>query len=294
MDLQKCGLNINGTKKELQPHGTIEFPCAAYTSCHTDSPGNAIPWHWHVEIEIIYIQKGTMKLQIPGIEYTLEEGSLTMLNSNVLHYAIGHPFCELRSLVFSAFFITGGTDTALYKKYIYPLLVSPDITVYRFDLPELIAVFQNAFTALETDAFAYEFTVREALSNILLCCVRKLAPQSHISDGKKDTDTIRIEKMLEYIHTHYSEEIALDDIAKSADLSQRECLRCFHRSIGDTPVQYLLKHRLMQSASMLHSMPAASIAEIAVACGFDQPSYYSKQFKRFYQCTPKVYRSRKI
>ena len=100
--------------------------------------------------------------------------------------------------------------------------------------------------------------------------------------------------MLEHIHTHYFEPLQLSDIAQAADLSERECLRCFNRTIGDTPVQYLLKHRLLRSAAMLHSMPSASIAEISAKCGFDHPSYYTKQFRRFYQCTPRDYRSQHV
>ena len=63
MGLQVCALNRNNMQKELQPYGTIEFPCAAYASRHTDAPGDAIPWHWHEEFEVIYIADGTLKLQ---------------------------------------------------------------------------------------------------------------------------------------------------------------------------------------------------------------------------------------
>ena len=68
MGLQVCALNRNNMQKELQSHGTIEFPCAAYASRHTDAPGDAIPRHWHEEFEVIYIADGTLKLQTPGME----------------------------------------------------------------------------------------------------------------------------------------------------------------------------------------------------------------------------------
>ena len=97
--------------------------------------------------------------------------------------------------------------------------------------------------------------------------------------------------MLQYIQDFYAEPIPLTKIANAAGLSERECLRCFHRMIGGTPIQYLLKYRLMQSAAMLHAAPTACIAEISAACGFDNPSYFSKQFRRFYQCTPREYRN---
>lgn len=294
MGLQNCGLNIDAARREMNPHGTSEFPCAGYLCRLSDLPTDAIIWHRHEELEIIYIQEGTMKLLVPGEEYHLAKGEIALINSDILHYAIGDPFCELHSAVFSHVLVSGGNTTAFYKKYVYPLLAFPGFTVWRTGRQDLAEDFQAAFSALETDAFACEFTVRERLSRILLSCFQAFAPQLPTQRSGKNTDTVRIERMLEYIHTHYFEPLQLSDIAQAADLSERECLRCFNRTIGDTPVQYLLKHRLLRSAAMLHSMPSASIAEISAKCGFDHPSYYTKQFRRFYQCTPRDYRSQRV
>ena len=291
MGLAKCGLNIDASRRELDPHGTAEFPCAAYLCRLGDDPTDAIIWHRHEELEIIYIQEGTMKLLVPGEEHRLAKGDIALINSEILHYATGSPFCELHSLVFSQTLISGGSATSIYSKYIYPLIAFPGFTVWRTARQDLTADFQAAFSAMETDAFACEFTVRERLSAILLSCFQAFAPQLPAQKAEKNTDTFRIEKMLEYIHANYAEPLQLSDIAQAADLSERECLRCFNRTIGDTPVQYLMKHRLMRSAVMLRSMPSASIAEVSAKCGFDHPSYYTKQFRRFYQCTPRDYRN---
>lgn len=290
MGLQKCGLNMNDRQKELQPHGTIAFPCAAYESKHGDKTSDAIDWHWHEELEIIYLKEGTMKLQIPANEYKIKAGDLIILNGNILHYAIGDPSCELCSIVFSPFLLTGNSSTAFYTKYIQPLLSCAHFTMLRNSEPDIVNAFQTAFHALRDDSFAYEFTAREQLSKIMLHIFKKLEKQLYIQDKGTNTNAIRTTQMLEYIQTHYSENITLEMIARSVDLGERECLRCFKRTIGESPIQYLLKYRLMQSASMLLTKPSADIAEIAAACGFDYPSYYSKQFKRFYQCTPKDYR----
>ena len=58
MALQKCGLNRNNKNKELQPHGSLEFPCAGYESTHTNAICDFIPWHWHEEIEFGYVAQG--------------------------------------------------------------------------------------------------------------------------------------------------------------------------------------------------------------------------------------------
>ena len=291
MGLQTCGLNRSHTQKELQPHGTIEFPCAAYASRHTDAPGDTIPWHWHEELEVIFVAAGTLKLQIPGGEYLLQEGSLVVLNSNVLHSLSGHPAGALRSMVFSPFLITGGADTVFYKNYVRALLACPDFSVWQAEPGPDVKRFSAAFSAMETDAFAYEFTVRENLSQLLLHCYAQLLPRLSAQKPAKSADTVRIEQMLQYMQASYAEPITLADIAQAARLSERECLRCFHRTIGDSPVQYLLKYRLMQGAALLRASPATSIAEVSAACGFDSPSYFSKQFRRFYQRPPREYRT---
>lgn len=66
----------------------------------------------------------------------------------------------------------------------------------------------------------------------MLSCFQAFAPQLPTQRSEKNTDTVRIERMLEYIHTHYFEPLQLSDIAQAADLSERECLRCFNRTMA--------------------------------------------------------------
>ena len=95
--------------------------------------------------------------------------------------------------------------------------------------------------------------------------------------------------MLDFIHTHFAESLDVSQIAHSANLSQRECLRCFQKTIGIPPIQYLLKYRISVAARLLTSsdMPITTICNDT---GFDSPSYFSKLFKRWMGCTPTSYR----
>lgn len=234
MGLQTCGLNRNHAQKELQPHGTVEFPCAAYASRHTDAPGDTIPWHWHEELEVIFVAAGTLKLQIPGGEYLLQEGSLVVLNSNVLHSLSGHPAGG--AALDGVFSVSDHRRSrhVFYKNYVRALLACPDFSVWQAEPGTDVKRFSAAFSAMETDAFAYEFTVRENLSQLLLHCYAQLLPRLSAQKPAKSADTVRIEQMLQYMQASYAEPITLADIAQAAGLSERECLRCFHRTIGDS------------------------------------------------------------
>ena len=143
---------------------------------------------------------------------------------------------------------------------------------------------------MRTNAFGYEFTVREQVSRILLNVFQIFEEILRLPRQAPDGDTLRMEKMLEYIHSHFSDSVGLKEISGAAHIGERECLRCFRRTIGDSPIQYLLKYRLMRGAEMLLSEPERSISHISSACGFDYPGYFAKQFKRFYQYSPREYR----
>ena len=171
MALQECGLNLNKVSKELQPHGSLEFPRAGYSSRHTDRSEDVIPWHWHEEMEIIYIEAGQMKIKIPSRSFLLERGDCIVINSNILHYAAAAVECRLRSLVFSPSLITGNEELVFAKKYMRPLLTCSNFSHYVIKAENnknAAGWFNLAFDALAKDCYGYEFLVRENLSRICL------------------------------------------------------------------------------------------------------------------------------
>lgn len=294
MALQECGLNLNRASKELQPHGSLEFPCAGYASRHTDRQEDIIPWHWHEEMEIVSMKSGQMEIKIPSKSFFLQKGDCVVINANILHYGAAAGECELRSLVFSPALIAGNEDSVFLKKYMQPLLACSGFCGYFIKAGNHEKVthwFNCAFEALANDCYGYEFIVREKLSRICLFLYGELKPQADTGDILLNQDNLRIRKMLAFIHKNYADPISVPEIAGTAGISERECLRCFQKTIQLSPIQYLMKYRIMQGAGMLLGNPADSISEIATLCGFDSPSNFSKIFKRFYNCTPREYRN---
>lgn len=297
MGLKECGLNLSRDNKELKPHGTIDFPCAGYSSCYRDSEDDIIPWHWHPELEILYIKSGNLKLKLPEKTFHLTPGDGFIVNSNVLHYAAAEPLCELHSIVFSPLLITGWEGSVFAEKYIGPLVRCPSFDGCSlkclFPEPEMFEnLFTAAFHALAEDLPGYEFTLREALSKLCYALCLRFGPETGEDCPAPSPDAERLRRMLDFIHCHYSEPLKLPQIAEAADIGERECLRCFSRMIQVSPIQYLLKYRVNQSASLLLREPGKNITDIAGGCGFDSPGNFSRIFKRYYKCSPKEYRSR--
>ena len=296
MALQKCGqqhgLNLDAAQRELKPHGTLAFPCTGYLEPITDRPEDAVSWHWHDELEVIHIVSGTLLLKIPAREYCLRAGDGAVLNAGVLHHAAAAPRCELHSLVFHPALVAGSADSVYARKYLQPLLACAAFDGFFLDgrvHAALLQDFDAAFDALARETPGYEFTVREKLSHICLYLYGQFAPCA--AAVGREPDDLRIKKMLDCIHRNFSRRLTLAEIARAADIGQRECLRCFDRMVHTSPGQYLLKYRVQQGAVLLQT-PARSVSEIALQCGFDSPSNFSRTFRRFFCCTPTEYRAR--
>ena len=295
MPLQKRGLNLNRDRRELKPHGTPDFPCAGYLAYLSTRTEDDIEWHWHEEIEVLFVQEGGLRLYIPGRTVPLAAGDGAIITSNVLHMAQAIHHCELRSLVFRKELISGGDDTIFAKQYIQPVMDCPSlrfVPLRKQTDRDILDAISTAFLVMERGGVGYEFMVRNHLSLMWLGFYRanrSLLGQEGAQFSSVRTDAVRMRSMLAYIHSHYAESISLDDIAQTANIGQRECLRCFQRTIGISPRQYLLKYRVSEAAHLLRTTQLP-IAEIAIQCGFDSPSNFTQTFRKFYTVTPREYR----
>ena len=290
MQIEACVFNVDHTHRELKPHGTPDFPCGGYETPYTSAPGGGMRWHWHEDMEFLYVCEGTIGLRVPGRTLLLKAGDCAAVNANVLHAGETGGHCRLRALVFDPALIAGGADTAFARRYIRPLTACAAFDACTFPGEgEAQAAFARAFEAMSTGAMGYEFTVRAALSSLCLALCRRFVPEGQ-ADATPGQDGGRLRAMMAFIHENYARPIQLCEVARAANVSPRECLRCFQRGIQTPPMQYLLKYRVLRGAEMLRACPADTVAQVAAACGFDSPSNFSKNFRRFYGLAPKDYR----
>ena len=98
--------------KENRPHGTKQYP---YTQYFINSPRRAfhIPVHWHEEVEIIYIKKGSITISIGGESFTANEGDLFFVKMGELHFMESNDMnVEYYTLLFPWAFLSFQIDDA--------------------------------------------------------------------------------------------------------------------------------------------------------------------------------------
>jgi AraC family transcriptional regulator len=99
----------------------------------------------------------------------------------------------------------------------------------------------------------------------------------------------KLKQVLEYIQTHLSEDIALEDLAKAAGISQFYFARLFKQSMRITPHQYVIRQRI-ELAKQLLKQTDYNVTDVALLCGFAHPSHLSRHFQRLVGISPRAFR----
>lgn len=105
----------------------------------------------------------------------------------------------------------------------------------------------------------------------------------------KSTEEYTLRPVFAYMKQHYQERITLEQLASSLHMNKNYFCKFFKQKVGKTPFSYLNEYRINQAAALLLTTDAP-ITEIAMNTGFDNMSYFIRQFKHCKGCTPSVFR----
>ncbi|MEH2957231.1 AraC family transcriptional regulator [Candidatus Merdisoma sp. JLR.KK006] len=294
MALLPCDIPVDKHGRELKSHDTA-FPIGCYLDNLTV---DAVPWHWHNELEAVIIAEGSCTFFVDSEKYILKKGDGIFVNSNFLHTVLDNDCinCQLHSITFHPRLVGGSLDSVFWQKYLQPLLTDPSFRCIFLSQriawqKEALEVIEAAWQSVVFEPSGYEFRVRSFLSHLIWLSVSHRPVVQSVPSEKSLRDGERIKIMLQYIHDHYAEEINTCQIAGSAMISASECLRCFRSTIGITPIKYVKQYRIQQAAKLL-ATTTQKIISIGTLCGFQEMSYFARSFKAQMGCLPTEYRKR--
>lgn len=101
----------------------------------------------------------------------------------------------------------------------------------------------------------------------------------------------RIAFATKYIKNHLTEKLSIDTIADKVHMSTSHFHRVFKHAIGASPIQFLVEERIKFSKKLLNQMDLP-ISEVASKSGFNNLSYFTRQFKKQEGLSPKQYQQK--
>ena len=98
-----------------------------------------------------------------------------------------------------------------------------------------------------------------------------------------------VAQAIRLIHASYADDLTLPKMAEQIHVNTSYLSSLFHKEMGVSIVNYLTEVRLSNAARMLKTTNE-NVSEVAAACGFREPNYFSRIFKRKFGMTPREYR----
>lgn len=287
---------IDNQLKEKNPYDIADFPISFYQDELETLAEWSGPLHWHPGFEIATAQIGTLDYQVGEKHITLNAGDSIFVNGNVLHgirQIAGDIADPMPNVVFSGSLIAP-EGSQIYKKYIAPFQQCDDLPFIVFrkndeSLQNINALIQNIYCCFRRQMPCFEMVIQRNISLIFEYIYSNINSFPRYKSNRIQLiNQIRLQKMLNFIGSHYRSHISLDDLARAANISRSEVGRCFKNFMNSSPIDILIQYRLNMAQKLL-AEKIYTVEEVCNSCGFNSVNYFRKQFKEKYGITPGKY-----
>jgi AraC-type DNA-binding domain-containing proteins len=279
----------------------LPFTPASYVNIYKEElPHFIVPWHYHPEIEIMYILEGTGTRFVGDHVENYEEGDLCVVGSSLPHEwrndeVFFRKGSKLKASCYCLFFLRELFGKTLLEieemDRIRNFLEKTDRGIKftgnsRERIGKLIREYVNEtgvgritklITLLETMATAEEYEL--------------LASIGYTRNAVNAEDFERFNKVYRYVMRNFSRPIRLEEVSSLIGLTPNAFCRYFRERTKKTFIQYLNDIRIGHAKKLLIE-GKMTISSLSAESGFNNLSNFIEQFKRSTRMSPSEYQRR--
>ena len=224
---------------------------------------------------LMYIQKGSLSLNLNGHEQTVNKGQLVLLDCYSRHAYSTKTGWECLWCHFDG----------ITARHWYQNIVSRFGNVFSLPDPQpIISKLGSIYDVFFSGGIVREPLLSKYLTDILTAILLYTS-----SDARAESYVNLAEKVTAFISEHFAEKLTISQLASLVSLSDYHFIRIFKRQTGFTPHEYILNTR-MNTARYLLKNSTLSVKDICFSTGFSCESVFCSAFKRTEGITPAQYR----
>ncbi|SDP36957.1 helix-turn-helix domain-containing protein [Clostridium gasigenes] len=249
------------------------------------------PIHWHNSIEILYVLKGSININIDTDSFEIKEKELEIVNVDEAHRIYSNE--DNKVLIFHI-------DPYFFEKYykdinnIFFYANSTDDDAQESEeYYELKAFLARILCETVQKSEDYDQEVESLLVHLLYHLINNFHYLTYEQEALKEkTEQLaRYHRISKYIFNNYNNNITLQDIAKKEFLSPQYLSHEIKYATGKSFTDLINITRVEESVKLLLDSDL-SISDISDVVGFSHIRYLNKNFKIYYDCTPLQYRKK--
>ena len=255
--------------QEGKKHGRKAFPFDIYP-CTIPQDFQMVPIHWHEDMEIVYVKKGSGIISVNLTDYEVYAGSFVVILPGQLHSIATKNLnrMEYENIIFSTDLLQSKLFDISETEYLMPFFAGniPIPVHFYKSVPqyeEIVSLLDNCDKLGTEKPEGSELLIKAHLLTIIFLLINKC----RLSDSR-----IIQPKNLDRMKTAPS-----------------YFMKIFKKNLGVPFIEYLNDYRLIMGARLL-TETSKSIMEISYLIGFDNLSYFNRCFKKKYNMSPGKFR----
>ena len=276
---------LNGIVETVHYHGHTKL------KFYYNNQYENYPAHWHTPMEIIMPVKNGYHAECCGVEYDLREGDIFLICPGTIHTLTAPETGE--RIIFQI-----GTTSLREIKDVDTILslLSPAILITPEQYPGIYQTIHDLIIEIQEEYFRDNFFSESFIYSKFLLMLSLIGQNytntadqlsSNISRQQEYTD--KFLSICDYISSHCTEDLTLEQVAEQAGFSKFYFTRLFKQFTNVSFYKYLNQKRIAMAENLL-AQEENSITDVALGCGFSSLSAFIRMFKIVQGCTPTEYR----
>lgn len=281
-------VNMNPVLEKVQPEFGSSFLLRQF---YKSQPNLKPTWHYHPEIELVYVENGSGKIHVGQHLSYFKNGTLVLIGSNLPHLGFVERMTSNEVEIVAQFKIDflghnffDSVEMANIKKM---LELSASGLKFKKHVQKLIG--ERLKEILEMSSFNKLIYFLKLLNKLSKVTDYEILNVGEVAMVSNPQDNDRLNIIFKYVRHNFNLEIRLDEISSLVSMTPQGFCRYFKKTTSKTFMQYVNEYKVVH-ATKLMAETNLSLTEIADESGFNNKSHFINQFKRITKQTPSEYR----
>lgn len=251
--------------------------------------------HGHEDFyELVTVLNGSAEHVVDGERSTISKGDVFVIGNGISHgFEEPHSLRICNIMYRPEMLFPGDSDIRQLPGFHALFLLEPYFSSTQH-FQSRMKLTPADFTQIQPllDIAEAEYTSSSpGRKTMLLAVVRQLAVilSRRYDCPEKPREISGIADAAAFMETSYADSISISDVIERSHYSQRHFIRLFTSAYGMTPQRYLLDVRIRHAGAMLRDS-TLPVTEIALQCGFGDPNYFSRIFRKYTGNSPSEFR----